>query len=327
MTTTLALTFSPPPWTPEGAGDFQQLQALFKAAVETKHLPSVPRVLGEPVVVISREIWRRVTTTAVAPNSPQTILEYMIANYPGIAAQVEGASYPHLEVEISDMGRTARFQDAAIEALQKRVDDRDAEIARMRAAADSGAPDCDSCAAWDATPAPSMRRTVVMVYVGSIVGLTGLLTAGLVLLAQSLGLTEELARRLAQVAEVLEIPGVLRVHWPQWGTLRAIVAVAAEVPNHRESLEMQIEAAIDDPEIEHRVQEEPGEPAPGYVVRGGEAASAAAPDLRWFWRHSSDDQEHEQGPLASEAAAVDATWDEHAINTAEEMPSHAGDEP
>ena len=55
---------------PRGAGDFQQLQALFKAAVETRHLPSVPRVLGEPVIVISREIWRRVTTTAVAPSSP-----------------------------------------------------------------------------------------------------------------------------------------------------------------------------------------------------------------------------------------------------------------
>lgn len=153
-------------------------------------------------------------------------------------------------------------------------------------------------------------------------------------------LTEELARRLAQVAEarvaefdpgsieayqqeivdrVSAIPGVLRVHWPQWGMLRAIVAISPDVPNQRESLEIQIEGVIDDPEIEHCVQEEPGTPAPGYKVRGGHADSAEAPTLRWYWRHSSDGIEHEQGPLASEAAAVDATWEESARDGEPEM--------
>lgn len=248
MTTTmLALTFSPPPWTPEGAGDFQQLQALFKAAVETRHLPSVPRVLGEPVIVISREIWRRVTTTAVAPSSPQTILEYMIANYPGIAAQVEGANYPHLEVEILDMGRTARFQDAAIEAWTRRVDERDAEIGRLKI---DLAHYREAAEGMTAQRVRELEEKLMMETNGHAYELGEASEALRVEEGKVARLTEELARRLAQVAE----------------------------------------------------------------ARGAEF-------------DSSDDQEHEQGPLASEAAAVDATWDEHAIDTAEEMPSHAGDEP
>jgi hypothetical protein len=299
-TTALSLTFSPAPWTPEGAGDFQQLQALFKAAAEVRQVPGNLQTIGDPTISIAYEFWLRVAHRQVDPSSPQTVLEYMSANYPGIATKIADPVDT-----IDSMGRTARFQDAALEALHRRVDERDAEIARLKAEI-------------------GQLREDLRVEEGKVARLT-----------------EELARRLAQVAEarvaefdpgsieayqqgivdrVSEIPGVLRVHWPAWGTLRAIVAIAAEVPNHRESLTMQIEAAIDDHEIEHRVQEEPGEPAPGYVVRGGEAASGAAPGLRWYWRHSSDAVEDEGGPLASEADAVDATWDEHAAD-------HAGDEP
>lgn len=48
MTTALSLTFSPAPWTPEGAGDFQQLQALFKAATEVRRVPGNLQTIGDP---------------------------------------------------------------------------------------------------------------------------------------------------------------------------------------------------------------------------------------------------------------------------------------
>ena len=71
------------------------------------------------------------------------------------------------------------------------------------------------------------------------------------------------------------------------------------------------------------VQAEPGQAAPGFLVRGGEATGAEAPTLRWYWRHSSDDATDERGPLASEAAAVDATWDQAAADARE----YQGEEP
>jgi hypothetical protein len=297
-TTALALTFKPAPWTPEGAGDFQQLQALFKAAAEVSRVPGNLQTIGDPTVSISYEFWLRVAHRQVDPSSPQTVLEYLSANYPGIATKIADPIDT-----IDGMGRTARFQDAALDALHRRVDDRDATIAGL---------------------GEQVERLHAEVKAEE---------------AKVANLSAELARRLAQDAaaaaapdptsiaadeeavrdRVLAIPGVLRVHWPQWGTLRALVAISPDVPNHRESIQMQIEAAIDDPEIEHCVHEEPGMPAPGYRVRGGHADSAEAPTLRWYWRHASDGVEHEQGPLASEAEAVDATWEESARDGAPEM--------
>jgi hypothetical protein len=310
-TTALSLTFYPAPWTPEGAGDFQQLQALFKAAAEVRRVPGNLQTIGDPTISIAYEFWLRVAHRQVDPSSPQTVLEYLSANYPGIATKIADPVDT-----IEGMGRTARFQDAAIEALTRRVDERDAEIARLKVDVQH-----EHLRVVSLTNELAQARGELLVEEGKVARLT-----------------EELARRLAQVADarvaefdpgsieayeqgirerVLAIPGVLRVHWPQWGTLRALVAFS-ETPEVIESIEVQIEAVIDDPEIEHRVQREPGEPAPGYKVRPGDRNSPLLP-APFYWRHESDDAEHEQGPLESEAAAVDATWDEHTADTAESM--------
>lgn len=378
--TTLALTFTPRPMTPDGAGDFAQLQALFKAAAEVRRVPGNLQTIGDPVVVIPREIWHRVTTTMVDADRPQTVLEYMIANYPGTTARV-AESGEDLQLELQRRAglpccpncgtelRADLTQGEIVVATECKVCGWiEPSLGEIRRSNDQimgalmgfqpGAAEADNLEqarrvaemeAWRDGAAALAREGLLEVgaaqgpgeFFKSLRAEIGQVRGDLRVEERKVAdLSAELARRLAQVAEarvaefdptsieayeqgirerVLAIPGVLRVHWPQWGMLRAIVAISPDVPNQRESLEIQIEGVIDDPEIEHCVQEEPGMPAPGYKVRGGHADSAAAPTLRWYWRHASDGIEHEQGPLASEAAAVDATWEESARDGEPEM--------
>jgi hypothetical protein len=98
-------------------------------------------------------------------------------------------------------------------------------------------------------------------------------------------------------------------------TLRVVLAddLAAEV------LE-QVEAEVADkrlgPDAVVLVQCEPGLPADGFQVAVN--AEATPEGSRWSWRHDSDDEWFGFGPggevLASEAAAVDATWTQHAAD-------------
>lgn len=357
-TTTLALTFTPRPWTPEGAGEFQQLQALFKAAAEVRQVPGNLQTIGDPTISIAYEFWLRVAHRQVDPSSPQNVLEYLSANYPGISTKIADPVDT-----IDGMGQTARYQDAAIEALQKRVDDRDAEIGRLK---------IDLAHYREAAEGMTAQR--VRELEEKLMMEQGYSSSELALAREALeaeerkvaDLSAELARRMVQdireevdgateriKASVTSIAAdtalaVLNslAPYPPTDVGAAVELHQVRVLIHHDVVRVVVADDIDPEILEHIevevgdkigdrlgldssvvVQAEPGEAAPGFRVRGGEAASAEAPTLRWYWRHESDALEDEQGPLASEAAAVDATWDEHAIDTAEEMPSHAGDEP
>jgi hypothetical protein len=310
----LALRFTPASWTPTASGDFQQLQALLKAAQLIKDLPALHLLLGDPTVVIPAEIWQRVEVSVV-DDGPKTILEHLLARLPGIAVQVEDPIDT-----IDAMGRTARFQDAAIASLQSRVDARGDTIAELEAEV-------------------ARLTGELAVEEGKVANLSAELARRLQQDAEDVPEFEPddgsaLARLEADVAAIAADAAlaVLDAWIPKpTGSVHKIrvmihgdtlrVLLEAEVAEAAEEVADTIEAEVGD-KIGDRlgldssvvVQVEPGQPAPDFLVRGGEAASAEAPGLRWYWRHQSDPVADEQGPLASETAAVDATWEEAALD-------------
>lgn len=327
----LALRFTPTAWTPTASGDFQQLQALAKAAQLVKDQPALRLLLGDPTIVIPAEIWQRVEVQMI-DDGPRTILEVLMARWQEVPIKVEDPIDT-----IDAMGRTARFQDAALEALHRRVDDRDATISalgeqleRLHAELATAQADLkveeDKVANLSAELARRLQRDAehdaeaqafepdngralarLEADVASIVADT------------AIAVLDALAPHPpAEIGAAVDLHRVrVMIHHD---VVRVVVADDLD-PEVLEHIEVEVGDKIGDRlglDSSVVVQAEPGQPAPGFIVRGGVAGSAEAPTLRWYWRHKDEAIEvEEHGPLDSEAAAVDATWDQHAEDARE----------
>lgn len=414
--TILALRFSPRDIrAPLEFADHQILQALFGAALMVRARSGNLQTIGDPVVVLPAALYQRVSRTRWDEEGPATILEYMIANHPGITCEAEPAAgidcescsawetirevlaqlLPPSEHKIGT-SRMVRAVAAEVERLRIEASAHAGVLARLEGQVTAYQEHIHELGQYivDAHKHGEVDDAAVAILDGYHVGTREVAGGGqgepgedtltaairLLRLARERGayaeqtevdrltaeleiergkveaLSVQMARGFStQIAEdaanaredaidiasraaiavldvlapltegadrairvVLNGTDILRVLLPA-GTEQAIL----------EEVEAEVADKIDDrlgPDSLVVVHCEPGQPAPGYVIRSGEAHTADPPALRFYWRHESDGQEHEHGPL-EEASAIAATWEEFAADAeTEELDEEAEDE-
>ena len=118
--------------------------------------------------------------------------------------------------------------------------------------------------------------------------------------------------RAEVAARVDAVPGVLRIHWPEGVSLRAMVAPGTSSEDQQAVHEM-IATAIGDQQLEFMVDNEPGAPPEGWAVWPG--TRPGDPGEGWLYGVGDhDDQDSLQdadaiGREDTEADAIDRTWE------------------
>ncbi len=333
------LTFLPrTSLTPHEYTDHQILQAMFAAARAVTGIAGTQQTIGDPAVVIPADMYERVASTRWEADKPQTILERMLANNPGIDLRVQGQSDVEQQIERLTIDRD-HYREAAEGMTAQRV--RELEE-RLMIEQNAGAHEL------------GLAREALAIEEGKVASLSAELArrlqqdAGQVTAAPPTdpaiaALDDFKARRADDLLQVRGIatdaalmvldtlnpraegqpPHEVRVHMPGAGLLRVIVA--ADVTD---DVLAELEAKVDDKVAERvtslSIEREPGSlpEGQGYEIKehvdgNGEGPTGVHPGSpateEWMVYHWENAELDDAGQgRKSKAEAIDDVWVDYA---------------
>lgn len=348
--TRLLLIFTPT-INPGEFADHQTVQAVFAAAKLTT-LPEVNRVIGDPMIVLPQDLHKRASETKWRDFGEASILEHLGEAF-RIDYRAEQRSDSEIDCESCNAWDEIRSTLAGILGTEEKrgtarmVREVAAEVERLRIDVRHHSEQTEAVkehfarhrkAGVEAEQAASAELEAERAKVAELE--VKLQHEHLIVLAcnneleLSRGRVNDLVAQIATKAAlaVLDVltpaaplaPHKVRVSMHGPDILRVLVATATEQAV-LEEVEVEVADKIGDA-LGHDslvvVQREPGEPAPGYIVRPASLVTSddgAGLDHSWLWRHDSEAEGGaDEFEVDDQAVAIDATWDQFAADAVEE---------